>query len=187
MKARKAMKAKSIAVVAMKAKSIAVVAVKARKAMKAKSVAVVPAAMKARKAMKAKSVTVVAMKARKAMKAKSVATVAMKARKAMKAAKEGAKMTASGAYTSVSESTGLKSKDVKAAVEGLMAVAATQLQKVGSFKIAGMLNMKLKKKPARPARKGVNPFTKEPCVFKAKPASKTVRALPMKKLKEMIN
>merc|ERR1712076_269742 len=47
--------------------------------------------------------------------------------------------------------------------------------------------LKLKKKPARPARKGVNPFTKEPCVFKAKPASKTVRALPMKKLKEMIN
>ena len=45
---------------------------------------------------------------------------------------------------------------------------------------------KLKKKPARPARKGVNPFTKEPCVFKAKPASKTVRAFPMKKLKEMI-
>jgi hypothetical protein len=43
--------------------------------------------------------------------------------------------------------------------------------------------MKLKKKPARPARKGVNPFTKEPCVFKAKPASKTVRALPMKKFK----
>merc|ERR1711953_1516365 len=34
---------------------------------------------------------------------------------------------------------------------------------------------------------GVNPFTKEPCVFKAKPASKTVRALPMKKLKEMVN
>ena len=48
-------------------------------------------------------------------------------------------------------------------------------------------SLKLKKKPARPARKGVNPFTKEPCVFKAKPASKTVRALPMKKLKEMIN
>jgi DNA-binding protein HU-beta len=47
--------------------------------------------------------------------------------------------------------------------------------------------MKLKKKPARPARKGVNPFTKEPCVFKAKPASKTVRALPMKKFKELVN
>ena len=36
-------------------------------------------------------------------------------------------------------------------------------------------------------RKGIDLFTKEPCVFKAKPASKTVRALAMKKLKEMIN
>ena len=48
--------------------------------------------------------------------------------------------------------------------------------------------MKLKKKPAtNKARKGVNPFTKEPCVFKAEPASKTVRVLPMKKFKEMAN
>ena len=42
----------------------------------------------------------------------------------------------------------------------------------------------MKKKPATPAKKGINPFTKEPYVFKAKPASKTVRALAMKKLKE---
>merc|ERR1711924_94338 len=76
-------------------------------------------------------------------------------------------------------------KDVKAIVEGIVTVAADQLKKNGSFKLAGALNLKLKKKPARPARKGINPFTKEPCVFKAKPASKTVRALP-KKLKEMI-
>merc|ERR1711975_181475 len=88
---------------------------------------------------------------------------------------------------SVAETTGLKAKDVKAGVEGIVTVAADQLKKSGTFKLAGALNWKLKKKPARPARKGVNPFTKEPCVFKAKPASKTVRALPMKKLKEMIN
>merc|ERR1711936_742869 len=105
--------------------------------------------------------------------------------KAMKAA-SGA-MTASQAYSSVAEATGLKAKDVKAVVEGIVTVAADQLKKSGTFKLAGALNLKLKKKPARPARKGVNPFTKEPCVFKAKPASKTVRALPMKKLKEMIN
>merc|ERR1711862_992130 len=80
-----------------------------------------------------------------------------------------------------------KPKDVKAAVEGLMAVAAGQLKKNGSFKVGGAVNLKLKSKPARPARKGVNPFTKEPCVFKAKPASKTVKVLAMKKLKEMIN
>ena len=109
----------------------------------------------------------------------------MKAMKSMKAMK--ASMTASAAYSSVAETTGLKSKDVKAVMEGMMSLAAEELKKSGSFKLAGALNMKLKKKPAQPARKGVNPFTKEPCVFKAKPASKTVRALPMKKLKEMVN
>merc|ERR1712076_361273 len=107
----------------------------------------------------------------------------MKAMKAM----GGSAMTATAAYSSVAETTGMKAKDVKAVVEGLVAVAGEELKKNGSFKLAGALNLKLKKKPATPARKGVNPFTKEPCVFKAKPASKTVRALPMKKLKEMVN
>merc|ERR1711974_175550 len=112
---------------------------------------------------------------------------AIKAMKAMKAAKGAAAMTATAAYKSVAESTGMKSKDVKGTMEALMGVAADQLKKNGSFKIAGALNLKLKKKPATPARKGVNPFTKEPCVFKAKPASKTVKVYAMKKLKEAIN
>merc|ERR1711972_1136297 len=111
---------------------------------------------------------------------------AMKAMKAMKAASTGV-MTATQAYGSVAETCGLKTKDVKAVIEGIVTVAADQLKKSGSFKLAGALTLKLKKKPARPARKGVNPFTKEPCVFKAKPASKTVKAFPMKKLKELIN
>merc|ERR1712050_482993 len=105
--------------------------------------------------------------------------------KAMKGAAKG--MTATAAYSAVAETTGLKVKDVKGVMEGIVAVAAEQLKKNGSFKLGGALNMKLKKKPATPARKGVNPFTKEPCVFKAKPASKTVKTFPMKKLKEMIN
>merc|ERR1719163_257973 len=98
---------------------------------------------------------------------------ATKAKKVMKA---GDVLTASGAYASAAEATGLKPKDVKAVMEGVVAIAAEQLKKTGSFKLAGSLNLKLKKKPATPARKGVNPFTKEPCVFKAKPASKTVKA-----------
>merc|ERR1711862_938369 len=101
---------------------------------------------------------------------------------AMKAMKAKA-MKATAAYSSIAEKNGLKAKQVKAVVEGLMAVAAAELKKNGSFKIGGCLNMKLKKKPATPARKGVNPFTKEPCVFKAKPASKTVKGFPMKKFK----
>merc|ERR1739847_240433 len=96
-------------------------------------------------------------------------------------------LTQSAVYSSVAETTGLKQKQVKGVVEGIMGVASEQLKKNGVFKFAGMLNMKLKKKPATAARKGVNPFTKEPCVFKAKPASQTVRALPMKKFKELVN
>merc|ERR1712178_324930 len=96
-------------------------------------------------------------------------------------------MTASGALQAVAESTGLKAKDVKGAMDAYMNLVATQVKTNGAFKFAGVLNLKLKKTPAKPARKGINPFTKEPCVFKAKPASKTVKALPLKKFKEMIN
>merc|ERR1711988_1172740 len=91
----------------------------------------------------------------------------MGAMKAMKAGKKAPVMTATAAYKSVAESTGLKTSAVKGAVEAMLGVAADQMKKTGSFKIAGMLNLKLKSKPATPARKGVNPFTKEPCVFKA--------------------
>merc|ERR1712230_319188 len=117
-------------------------------------------------------------KAMKAMKK------AMKARKA--AMKAGGAMTQTCVFQSVAETTGLKTKDVKSAVDAFMGVAVEQVKKSGSFKLAGMLNMKLKNKPATKARKGINPFTKEPCVFKAKPASKTVKCFAMKKLKEML-
>ena len=100
----------------------------------------------------------------------------MKATKAMKAmtAASGV-MTVTQVYGSIAETIGLKSKDVKAVVEGIVTVAADLLKKNGSLKFAGALNLKLKKEPVRPTRKGIKPFTKEPCVFKAKPASKTVR------------
>merc|ERR1719158_2080326 len=89
-----------------------------------------------------------------------------------------------GAFQSVAETTGLKTKDVKGVVEAYLGVAVAQVKASGGFKLGGMLNMKLKNKPATKARKGVNPFTKEPCVFKAKKASKTVKVYAMKALKE---
>merc|ERR1712039_924499 len=115
--------------------------------------------------------------------------LAMLPPKAMKKGKavKSSTMTQTSIFKSVAETTGLKSKDVKGAVVAMMDVAAKELKKTGSFKLAASLNLKLKKKAATPARKGVNPFTKEPCVFKAKPASKTVKVYAMKKLKEAIN
>merc|ERR1711894_706179 len=109
---------------------------------------------------------------------------------AMKAAKASGKasgMTVAASYATVAESVQLKPKQVKDVVEGIMGVAAKELKKSGGFKLAGMLNLKLKSRPATPAKKGVNPFTKEPCVFKAKPASKTVRASALTKFKGLVN
>ena len=67
----------------------------------------------------------------------------------MKKARNTCAMTTTGAYNSPSESTGLKQKDVKAVVDGFMGLAAVELKKNGSFKIAGMLNLKLKTKPKK--------------------------------------
>ena len=111
---------------------------------------------------------------------------AMKATKAMKTTKTNA-LTASAAYKLVAKASGLKLQDVKAAVKGLFALGAAELKKNGSFNIADKLTIKIKKKPATKARNGVNPFTKKACVFKGKPASKTVRIFPTKKFKEMVD
>merc|ERR1719273_2881417 len=101
------------------------------------------------------------------------------------AAMKSAALSQSAVATAAAETTGLKPKDVKAVLGAVVDIAAKELKKSGSFKFAGVLNMKLK--PAVPARKGVNPFTKEPCVFKAKPKSQTVKVLPLKKFKESLN
>ena len=110
-------------------------------------------------------------------------------KKAMKASMKSANagMTTSAAFAKIAEGAELKPVVVRKIITGYMELAAAELKKNGKFKLSGVLNMKLKKKPARAARKGLNPFTKEPCVFKAKPASKTVKCFPMKKFKEMVN
>merc|ERR1711988_57709 len=104
----------------------------------------------------------------------------------MKAMKSGA-LSQTAVIASVAETNGLKGKQVKGVIDAFFGVACAEIKKHGTFNAACMLKLKLKKKPATPAKKGINPFTKEPCVFKAKPASKTVRALAMKKLKEALN
>ena len=57
----------------------------------------------------------------------------------------------------------------------------------GLFTMPGLLKMKVVKKPATKAREGINPFTGEKMMFKAKPASKKVRVMPLKNLKAMVN
>ena len=54
------------------------------------------------------------------------------------------------------------------------------------FSVPGLFKIKVRKKPATKARKGINPFTGEETMFKAKPASKVVKVLPLKNLKDMV-
>ncbi len=56
----------------------------------------------------------------------------------------------------------------------------------GTFSVPGLLKVRVIRKPATKARKGINPFTKEPMIFKAKPARRVVKATPLKALKEMV-
>jgi len=50
-----------------------------------------------------------------------------------------------------------------------------------------LLKVKTVRKPATRARKGINPFTGEETMFKAKPACTVVKVLPLKKMKDMAN
>jgi len=57
----------------------------------------------------------------------------------------------------------------------------------GVFTLPGLLKIMVVKKPARPAREGINPFTGEKTMFKARPARKVVKIRALKKLKEMVD
>ena len=80
----------------------------------------------------------------------------------------------------------LSAKHVKAVVEHLVAVGHKELKKAGVFVLHGFAKFTVVKKPARPARKGINPFTKQEQTFAAKPASKAVRARPVKAVKDAV-
>ncbi|MGD0677334.1 MAG: HU family DNA-binding protein [Polyangiaceae bacterium] len=80
----------------------------------------------------------------------------------------------------------LSRKQVKLVVETLVAVGHRELKKNGIFVLPGFAKFVVVKKPARPAREGINPFTKERQKFAAKPASKGVRARPVKAVKDAV-
>lgn len=86
----------------------------------------------------------------------------------------------------IAEETDLKKKDVAAVFDALNAMIKKDLNKAGMFSVPGLMKIKVIKKPAVPARKGVNPFTGEEMMFKAKPARNVVKISPLKSLKEMV-
>ncbi len=88
----------------------------------------------------------------------------------------------------LAEGTGLSKNDVASVLNELGTLLGKNLGKRGPgvFNIPGLMKVKVIRKPATKARKGINPFTKEETIFKAKPARNVVKILPLKGLKDMV-
>lgn len=98
------------------------------------------------------------------------------------------KFTKTQILNEIAAQTGLTKKDVSAVLDELGIVIERHVKKraVGEFTLPGLLKISTVKKPAVKARKGINPFTGEETMFKAKPASIAVKVRPLKKLKDMV-
>lgn len=79
-----------------------------------------------------------------------------------------------------------KKTKVAEAMNALQELIAAHLKGAGSFTLPGLLKLKVVRKPATKARKGINPFTGEPTTFKAKPARNVIKVRALKKLKETV-
>lgn len=90
--------------------------------------------------------------------------------------------------STIADRAGVAKKDVAAVLEHLGDVIEAHIKKgaVGAFSLPGLMKVKTIRKKATKARKGINPFTGEETMFKAKPARTVVKVLPLKKLKEMV-
>jgi nucleoid DNA-binding protein len=87
----------------------------------------------------------------------------------------------------IAEATEPPRKDVQAVLDALGSVMERHVRKrgAGMFTLPGLIKIRVVRKPATKARKGINPFTGEETVFRAKPARNMVKATPLKKLKDM--
>ncbi len=91
--------------------------------------------------------------------------------------------------TTIADGCGMTKKEVAAVLDELSSVIHRQLKKrggAGNCTVPGLMKIKTIRKPATKARPGINPFTGEETIFKAKPARTVVKVTPLKGLKEMV-
>ena len=95
--------------------------------------------------------------------------------------------TKSEVFASLAENVGLTRKQVSSIFDEMAGLIKKDLTRgPGVFTVPGLMKITVTKKPATKARKGVNPFTGEEIMIKAKPARKVVKVRPLKNLKEMV-
>ena len=95
--------------------------------------------------------------------------------------------TKSEIITNIATATELSRKQVASVFEALSGQIKFAVGKKGPgiFVVPGLMKLMVIQKPAVKARKGINPFTKQEQMFKAKPASKVIKVRPLKGLKDM--
>jgi nucleoid DNA-binding protein len=91
-----------------------------------------------------------------------------------------------GLVNHLAKTAGVEPKAVKAVMAALEGTVLASVNKkgAGTFVLPGLLKVTAVAVPAKKARKGINPFTKEETVFKAKPATVKLKVRPLKKLKD---
>ena len=104
-----------------------------------------------------------------------------------RAPSKGKAPTKSEVLNGIAEASGLSRKQVACVLDELATMIDKSLGKRGPgvFTIPGLCKIVVQRKPATPARKGINPFTGEEQMFKAKPARNVVKVRPLKALKDM--
>lgn len=97
-------------------------------------------------------------------------------------------MSKSEVYTALAESTGLSKAQVSDLFNSLTELIGKNIGESGPgvFTMPGLLKIKVVRKPAVPERRGINPFTKQETVFKAKPARNVVKLQALKPLKSLV-
>jgi nucleoid DNA-binding protein len=95
-------------------------------------------------------------------------------------------LSKSGLVAHIAEATSVAAKDVRAVLASLEGAVHASVSKkgIGAFTLPGLLKITAVSVPAKPKRKGINPFTKEEQWFAAKAASVKVKVRPLKKLKD---
>jgi len=98
------------------------------------------------------------------------------------------RMSKSQFVATLAEKSGITKKQAVAALDSMNEIIAQQLGKKGpcEFVIPGLLKLVVVDKPATPQHEGVNPFTKLPMTYQAKPARKVIKVRPLQALKNAV-
>jgi DNA-binding protein HU-beta len=98
----------------------------------------------------------------------------------------GRRMSKSQFINTFAEKTGMNKKQAITTLNALNNMAVEQLHETGEVVIPGLVKLNVSEKAATQEREGINPFTKQPMVYKAKPARKVVKSHPVKALKDAL-